>query len=109
MEHITKHKLGLRERESIPGDGNCWYWTNCDLIKLHELKAPTDPTVLRKAVTNSLKTHTIKMGKSQKYVKEQSTDNAFIDNYVIIVVATADYLGVNYHLVGISNTEKVPG
>ena len=119
MEHISKHKLGLRERESIPGDGNCWYWTNCDLIKLHELKAPTDPSELRKAVTNSLKTHPLKMqwiksifmGKSQKYakfVKEQSTENTFIDNYGIIVVATADYLGVNYHIVGTSNTEKVP-
>ena len=96
MEHITKHKLGLRERESIPGDGNCWYWTNCDLIKLHELKAPTDPAVLRKAVTNSPKTLLLKMqwtksifmGKSQKYAKfiqEQSTENAFIDNYCIIV------------------------
>ena len=74
---------------------------------------------LRKAVTNSLKTHPLKMqwikslfmGKSQKYakfVKEQSIENTFIDNYGIIVVATADYLGVNYHIVGTSNTEKVP-
>ena len=51
------------------------------------------------------------MDKSQKYakfIKEQSIENAFIDNYVIIVVATADYLEVNYHIAGTSNTEKVP-
>ena len=51
------------------------------------------------------------IGKSKKYatfVKEQNTENAFIDNYGIIVVATSDYFEVNYHIVGTSNNEKVP-
>ena len=32
----------------------------------------------------------------------------FIDNYGICVIATADYLKVNYHIVGTSNTEEAP-
>ena len=119
MNHIQDNQLGLRERPCTPGDGNCWYWANCDLIQLHNLHAPTDPDELRKAVRNTLNNHPLKMhwikqvfrGKNQKYnkfVKDQSKPNAFIDHHGIIVVATSDYLKVMYHLVGTSNTTKAP-
>ena len=33
VEHIDKFNLGLRERPPVPADGNCWFWSNVDLIK----------------------------------------------------------------------------
>ena len=60
-EHIRKYNLGLREREAILGDGNCWYSTIVDFIKLYDMKAPREANELRKAVTNSLHDHPQKM------------------------------------------------
>ena len=118
-EHIRKYNLGLREREAILGDGNCWYSTNVDLIKLYDMKAPREANELRKAVTNSLHDHPQKMywiktqfrGKVQKFskfVKEQSIPGTFIDRNGIMVVATADYLNVAYHIAGTSNNSQTP-
>ena len=49
-----------------------------------------------------------KASKLKKFVKDQSKPGVFIDNYGIMVLATGDYLGVNYHLVGTSNNAKNP-
>ena len=57
LAHISKYGLGLKSRAAIPGDGNCWYNSNVDLIKEFKLKAPTDHLELRKAVVNSMKNH----------------------------------------------------
>ena len=118
-EHLKKYNLGLKERDPILGDGNCWYSTNVDLIKLYDMKAPREANELRKAVTNSLLDHPQKMywiktqfrGKSQKIsksIKEQSTPGTFIDRNGIMVVATADYLNVSYHIAGTSNNSQSP-
>lgn len=101
-EHLKKYNLGLKERDPILGDGNFWYSTNVDLIKLYDMKAPREANELREAVTNSLLDHPQKMywiktqfrGKSQKFsksIKEQSTPGTFIDRNGIMVVATADF------------------
>ena len=81
------------------------------------MKAPREANELRKAVTNSLLDHPQKMywiktqfrGKSQnfsKFIKEQSTPGTFIDRNGIMVVATADYLNVSYHIAGTSNNSQ---
>ena len=119
VEHIDKFNLGLRERPPVPADGNCWFWSNVDLIKKFELAAPVDPNELRKAVTNTLETHKHKkhwlkhyfQGKTRKYkkfIKDQSKPGTFTDNYGIIVLATGDYLDVRYHLIGTSNNAQNP-
>ena len=119
MAHISKYGLGLRPRATIPGDGNCWYSSNVDLIKEFKLKAPLDHLELRKAVVNSMKNHpqmrqwvqSVFHGKKRDYnrfLKEQSQPGVFTDSNGLAVIATADYLGVNYHIVGTSNTEKAP-
>ena len=120
-DHIEKYSLGLRERPLVPADGNCWYWSNTDLIKKHGLSAPDDPNELRKAVANSLETHKYKtywiknvflgkMRKFRKFIKEQSQPGQFIDNNCIMVnvILTSNYLGVKYHLVGTSNNAQNP-
>ena len=119
VDHIDRYNLGLQERPLVPADGNCWFWTNTDLIKKYGIVAPEDPNELRMAVANSLDMHkhksywmkTIFQGKVRKYkkfVKEQSQPGNFIDNYGIMVIATADYLDVKYHLIGTSNNSKNP-
>ena len=119
LDHINKFQLGLQERPPVPADGNCWYWSNVDLVKKFQLAAPSDPHVLRKAVTNSLENHKHKkhwvknyfQGKIRKYkkfIKEHSVPGAFTDNYGIIVLATGDYLDVKYHLIGTSNNAQNP-
>ena len=119
LDHIQKYNLGLRERASIPGDGNCWYSSNVDLVKHHKLKAPGDPNELRLAVTNTLKNHPQKSqwirslfhGKSRsfnRFVKEHSVPGTFVDNFGLLVLATSEYLNVTYHIVGTSNNEKDP-
>ena len=119
IDHIEKHSLGLRERPMIPADGNCWFWSNTDLIKVYGLPAPHDPNELRKAVANSLlkskhKTNWLKnlfqskMRKMKKFIKEQSQPGQFIDNNGIMVILTSDYLGVQYHIAGTSNNAQNP-
>ena len=119
VNHIAKYNLGLRLRPDIPGDGNCWYSANVDLITLFKLRAPTDHLTLRKAVANSMLIHPQKRnwiqslfgGKTRdfnKYVRDQSKPGVFIDNTGIPFVATADYLNVVYHLVGTSNNAQNP-
>ena len=119
LDHINKFELGLRERPPVPADGNCWYWSNVDLVKKYQLAAPADPHELRKAVTNTLEKHKHKkhwvknyfQGKVRKYnkfIKEHSQPGTFTDNYGIIVLATGDYLDVKYHLIGTSNNAQNP-
>ena len=119
MKHIDKHGLGVAIREEITGDGNCWYSSNVDLIRKHKMKAPDNPNELRKAVINSIKSHpqmhqwvqSIFNGKKRdfnRFLKEQSLPGTFVDNHGICVIATSDYLNVNYHIVGTSNTNKAP-
>ena len=119
LEHISRFGLGLRPRAPIPGDGNCWYHSNVDLINKFKVKAPTDHIELRKAVVMSMKNHpqmpywvrTVFHGKKRDYnrfLKEQSQPGAFTDHNGLAVIATADYLKVNYHLVGTLNTEQAP-
>ena len=43
-----------------------------------------------------------------KFVKEQSKDGVFVDNYSIAVTVTAEVLDVQFHIVGTSNDEKTP-
>ena len=43
-----------------------------------------------------------------RFLKEQSQQGAFTDANGLAVIATADYLGVNYHIVGTSNNERNP-
>ena len=43
-----------------------------------------------------------------RFVKEQSQSGIFTDANGLAVIATADYLGVNYHIVGTSNNERNP-
>ena len=43
-----------------------------------------------------------------RFLKEQSQSDVYTDNNGITVIATADYLGVNYHIVGTSNNEQDP-
>ena len=58
---LREHNLGLRSRAKILGDGNCWWRSVADLIKLYGLNALIDPGLLRKMVVASLKTHPRKM------------------------------------------------
>ena len=103
----------------VPADGNCWFWSNTDLIKVYGLPAPHDPNELRKAVANSLLTSKHKMNwlqnvfqrkmrKMKKFIKEQSQPGQFIDNNGIMVILTSDYLGVQYHIAGTSNNAQNP-
>ena len=119
IQHISDHNLGLRARPDILGDGNCWYRANVDLISQHNLSAPRDHIILRKAVANAILGHSQKRnwiralfgGKTRdfnKFVKEQSKPGVFIDNSGIPVVATADYLNVVFHIVGTSNNHQNP-
>ena len=119
VNHIDKYGLGLRQRDPIAGDGNCWYASNVDLIKKFNIPAPTNHEDLRKAVVKSMETHpqmrqwvqTIFRGKKRDYnrfLREQKEPGVFTDNNGMAVIATADYLKVNYHLVGTSNTEQAP-
>ena len=118
-EHINKYDLGLKERASIPGDGNCWFTSNCDLARLYGLKSPDDPNELRLAVANVLQNHPKKVqwirslfnGKTRsfnRFIKEHSVPGKFIDNFGLFVLATGEYLNVKYHIVGTSNNAKDP-
>jgi hypothetical protein len=119
INHIEKYSLGLRPRGTIAGDGNCWYASNVDLIQKFGLKAPTNHLDLRKAVVKSMETHpqmrqwvrSVYRGKKRdynKFLRDQSKPGVFTDNDGLAVIATGDYLGVNYHIVGTSNTEQTP-
>ena len=118
-EHINKYSLGLRERAPIPGDGNCWFSSNCDLARLYGLKSPDDPNELRLAVANFLQHHPRKVhwirslfnGKTRsfnRFIKEHSVPGKFIDNFGLFVLGTGEYLNVKYHIVGTSNNAKDP-
>ena len=89
------------------------------MIKKHSLKAPQEHLALRKAVVNSMKSHpqvkqwvqSIFHGKRRafnRFLKEQSQSGIFTDANGLAVIGTADYLGVNYHIVGTSNNERNP-
>ena len=43
-----------------------------------------------------------------RFLKEQGQPGAFTDANGIAIIATADYLGLNYHIAGTSNNEKNP-
>ena len=114
---LTKYNLGLRMRAPILGDGNCWWRSICDLVRLFGLKAPTDQAMLRKMVVATLPTHPNKVnwamaafnGKLRKYnqfVKSQGVEGTWTDQEGLIVVTTADYLGVDIHIAGDQNCEK---
>lgn len=109
----------MRERSPIAGDDNCWFSSNADLAKEHNLKVPEDPNELRLAVANSLKSRPQKsqwiqslfQGKSRsfnRFVKEHSIPGTFVDNLGLLVTATSDYLDVVFHIVGTSNNDKDP-
>ena len=114
---LREHNLGLRSRAKILGDGNCWWRSVADLIKLYGLNALIDPGLLRKMVVASLKTHPRKMdwamaaynGKVRDYnafVKNQASEGTWTDEEGIVVFATADYLGVDIHIAGDQNCNK---
>ena len=119
IAHIAKNNLGLKQRPAIPGDGNCWYTAIVDLTKSLCMVGPSTPNQLRLAVTNAIMSHPNKRqwirslfgGKARafnKFVKEQSKDGVFVDNYSIAVTVTAEVLDVQFHIVGTSNDEKTP-
>ena len=85
--------------------------------RLLGLRAPTDHNLLRKMVVDTLGSHNNRMdwaqavfrGKLAKYnnfVKEQKVPGTWTDEAGIIVAATADYLGVTYHIAGDNNCNK---
>ena len=47
-----------------------------------------------------------KLAKYNKFVREQKVPGTWTDAAGIIVAATADYLGVNYHIAGDNNCAK---
>ena len=119
IRHITKNNLGLKQRPAIAGDGNCWYLSIVDLVKLYGLKGPTDSIQLRLAVTNRLLVHPNKRqwirsifgGKVRsynKFVKEQSKPGVFVDRDGLAVYVTSEVLGVTIHIVGTSNNAENP-
>ena len=119
IRHIAKNNLGLKQRPPIAGDGNCWYLSNVDLIKLYGLKGPVHSTELRLAVTNRLLEHPNKRqwirsifgGKVRsynKFVKDQSRPGVFVDKYGLAVLATSEVIGVTIHIVGTSNNRENP-
>ena len=119
IAHIAKNNLGLKQRPAIPGDGNCWYTAIVDLIRSLDMIGPSTAHQLRLAVTNAIMSHPNKRqwirslfaGKARafnKFVKEQSKDGVFVDNWSIAVTVTAEVLDVQLHIVGTSNDEKTP-
>ena len=69
--------------------------------RLLGLRAPTDPNLLRKMVV-----FRGKLAKYNNFVKEQKVPGTWTDEAGIIVAATADYLGVTYHIAGDNNCNK---
>ena len=69
-----------------------------------------------RTVVNSMKSHpqvkqwvqSVFHGKKRefnRFLKEQGQPGAFTDANGIAIIATADYLGLNYHIAGTSNNE----
>ena len=89
-DFLAKYQLGLKMREEIPGDGNCWWGTCCDLIKLLGLDAPSSPQTLRQKVVDTMATHPNKLDWAQAgfngnvedydhFVQDQAVDGAWTD------------------------------
>ena len=58
FEHIEEKKLGLRSRDLIAGDGNCFYSSILDLAKKFEIPGiPNDTHLLRLQITDAMKEH----------------------------------------------------
>ena len=117
VDFLLQFSLGLRMRSRIEGDGNCWWSTVCDLISHMGLNAPTNPTMLRKMVVDTLPAHPMRLNWAQalykgklsafnRFVKEQRKPGTWTDMGGIIVVATADFLGVTFHIAGDENCTK---
>ena len=117
--HITRYKLGLKLRAPIKGDGDCFFSSTCDLIKLYGHSGPQDPSTLRLAVTEYLKKHHMKAqwvksifgGRNRnfnQFLKYQSKSGVFVDNNGLYVLGTAEYLKIAIHIVGTSNNAQDP-
>ena len=70
VDFLLQFSLGLRMRSRIEGDGNCWWSTVCDLISHMGLNAPTNPTMLRKMVVDTLPAHPMRMNWAQALYKK---------------------------------------
>ena len=58
VSHIKKYDLPFKLRPAISSNGNCWFESNTDLIKLFKMKSlPTDPDVLQIKVIESMYKH----------------------------------------------------
>lgn len=82
---LREHNLGLRSRAKILGDGNCWW----------------------RSVTDwAMAAYNGKVRDYNAFVKNQASEGTRTDEEGIVVFATADYLGVDFHIAGDQNCNK---
>ena len=113
-------KVGLSfERREMEKDGNCWWSSIADQIRLNSLDFPSTHEELRFMVVSSADFHPNRhewieilfnndQSAWESWKRFQLRNGTFTDEWGIIPHLTAFYLDVNIHLVGTSNTDSNP-